>query len=110
MASNVSVPEVILRELQELPHPHDYLTHTDGLPYGLSEMLTTKGRAYAERPENLERYWEMHAGTFKPQPFEGTYSRGEGVGGGDTEFKVRVEAFSVLVIVARPEEQGGGSS
>ena len=66
-------------------------------------MLTPKGLTYAELPENLERYWAMHARTFRPAPFEGAKARGPpGAGGAPTtEFRVDVTAPSVTVISVR---------
>ena len=51
----------------------------------------------AESAANLERYWAMHAATFQPSAFEGSWAR-KGAG---TEFELEVAAASVTVVRAR---------
>lgn len=92
MDASVSVVETVLRELQSRPGT---LVHQDGLPYGFRRLLTPKGLAYAEAPENLERYWRMHRATFQPRPFEGSW---EATPGG-LNLEVTVTAPSVTVVV-----------
>ena len=94
MDSSVSVTETIIRELQDKPGT---LIHNDSLPYDSGRLLTPAGRQYAESPANLERYWAMHAATFQPSAFEGSWAR-KGAG---TEFELEVAAASVTVVRAR---------
>jgi hypothetical protein len=109
MNASYSVVETIVRELSDNKTHPGTLLHADGLPYDFGRLLTARGMAYAEAPENLERYWAMHAGTFRPGPFEGTWRRRraagrgeqEGRGGGTTEFQLEVAASSVTVVSAR---------
>ena len=92
MNSSVSVVETVLRELQSVPGT---LLNTDGLPYDFGRLLTPKGFEYAESSSNLERYWRMHADSFKPSAFEGTWQRATG----GLELQVTVTAPSVTVLV-----------
>ena len=94
MDASVSVVETLLRELREEPGT---LLHADGLPYDLGRMLTPAGFEFAQRPENLERYWRMHAATFKPAPFEGVATPGAG---GTLALAFQVASASVTVIRA----------
>jgi len=97
MSSERSVVETVIRELADKP---GMLQHPDNpLPADFSKMLTHQGMAYAEQPENLERYWQMNIENLKPQPFEGTWSRDKR---GRLHLHTTVDAFSVTVLVARP--------
>jgi hypothetical protein len=95
MNSSRSVVETVVRELRGKP---GLLLHDDGLPYDFGRLLTPAGFAYAQSPANLERFWHMHASTFKPELFEGKASLGAG---GTCTFEVPVTAASVTVLVAR---------
>ena len=86
----------LLRELRDRPGT---LQFDDGLPYDFDALLTPAGLKYAQEPSNLERYWRLHAGTFKPAPFEGSWTR---PANGRTQFDVSVTAPSVTVIVVPP--------
>ena len=94
MDSSVSVVETIVRELHGQP---GMLLHNDSLPYDIGRLLTPQGVKYAEAPENLERYWKMHANTFKPSPYRGSWQRS----GDKIEFAFDAKAYSVVVIAAR---------
>ena len=94
MDSSVSVTETIIRELQDKPGT---LIHNDSLPYDSGRLLTPAGRQYAESAANLERYWAMHAATFQPSAFGGSWARK----GARTEFELEVAAASVTVVRAR---------
>jgi hypothetical protein len=74
----------------------------DGLPYEFHNLLTAKGLAYAQEPGNLLRLWRMHAGTFKPAPFDGTctWARSTETESSSTEIHVNVTAPGVTVLVA----------
>ena len=96
MNASVSVIETLLRELRDRPGT---LQFDDGLPYDFDALLTPAGLKYAQEPSNLERYWRLHAGTFKPAPFEGSWTR---PANGRTQFEVSVTAPSVTVIVVPP--------
>ena len=100
MNSSYSVIEAIVRELTERGEP-GMLAHDDGLPYDTGRLLTPAGRRYAEAPENLDRYWRMHAATFQPRPFEGSFVPRESGRGAGGELKLDVSAFSVTVVSAR---------
>ena len=92
MDASVSVVETVVRELQGKP---GMLQHTDGLPYDFGRLLTPAGFNYAQMPENLERYWRMHAQTFQPSPFAGKLRPiKDGI-----KLEVEVTAPSVTVIV-----------
>ena len=93
MNSSRSVVELIVRELTNKPGT---LQHSDGLPYDFGRLLTPAGVKYAQKPENLERYWKMHADTFQPAPFEGTMA--QDVDTGITTFNVEVSAGTVTVL------------
>ena len=92
---SVSVVETLLAELKDRD---GMLALDDGLPYDFPTLLTAAGKAYAEQPANLERYWAMHTATFQPSPFQGTWTAQPGHG---TTFHVPVTAPSVTVIAAR---------
>ena len=94
MDSSVSVTETIVKELQDKP---GMLMHNDGLPYDFGRLFTPAGRKYAESAENLERYWRMHAATFQPAAYGGTWERK----GGQVEFGVEVTTASVTVLRVR---------
>ena len=93
MNSSRSVVELIVRELTNKPGT---LQHSDGLPYDFGRLLTPAGVKYAQKPENLERYWKMHADTFQPAPFEGTMTQDADTG--ITTFNVEVSAGTVTVL------------
>ena len=104
--ANVSVVDTLLSELRGRA---GMLATDDGLPYDFPTLLTAAGLAYAEAPENLERYWATHRRTFQPAPFEGTFWTRAGAGAGadaeaeaetETVFRVQVQAPSVTVIAA----------
>ena len=61
-------------------------------------MLPRTGRTYAQDPENLERYWQLQADTFKPEPFEGTVKKG-----GVIELEVTAPSVTVVHISAKAE-------
>jgi hypothetical protein len=113
MNASRSVTQTVLAELAG---KEGTLIHDDGLPYDFGRMLTPAGRAYAGRhscifscsfpwdflsifgadlelpedPENLERYWQLQADSFKPEPFEGKIQNGV--------IELKVTAPSVTVI------------
>lgn len=93
MDSSVSVIETIVRELHDKP---GMLIHNDSLPYDTGRLLTPEGFKYVEAPENLERYWKMHADTFKPNAYKGSWHHT----GGQTKFVFDTQAYSVVVIKA----------
>jgi hypothetical protein len=95
MNSSVSVLETLIRELKDTP---GMLQTDDGLPYEFHNLLTPKGFEYAQAPENLERLWSMHSGTFQPSPFDGTWARS--ADGTSTEIQIGVTAPVVTVVVA----------
>jgi hypothetical protein len=95
MNSSVSVVECVLRELRHRP---GMLQHDDGLPYDFGRLLTAQGRAYAEAPENLERYWRMHANTFKPYAFIGTWRQNRTREATDLDLPVTAPSVTVLVV------------
>lgn len=95
--SSVSVVETVLRELSSLEDPSAMLLHDDGLPYDFSRMLTADGIAYASAPENLDRYWSLHAATFQPGTYEGTVTKPES-GGLELAFEVSAASVTVLKV------------
>jgi hypothetical protein len=95
MNSSRSVVETIVRELQGKP---GMLIHNDGMAYDFGRLLTPAGLRYAQEPANLERYWALHAGTFKPEPFEGKVVHDSD---GTATFEIPVTAASTTVLVAR---------
>jgi hypothetical protein len=103
MDSSASVVETIVAELRGQP---GMLLHDDGLPYDIGRLLTPAGLAYVQRPENLDRYWELQRKGFQPAPFEGRSGWGvvssSGPSGAE-EFQLHFEvtAPSVTVLVAR---------
>ena len=74
------------------------LQHNDRLPYDFGRLLTPAGFKYAEAPENLNRYWDLHRKTFQPGPFEGQWHHNKK--SLETEFKLTVSSSSVTVICA----------
>lgn len=95
--SERSVVETVIRELAGKPG----MLQNEGaaLPADFKHLLTPQGLRYVQRPENLERYWQMNADAFKLQPFEGTWSRDAR---GRLHLHAEVYASSVTVFVARP--------
>jgi len=91
MNSSMSATETVLRELKG---QSDMLQKKDGLPYAFNEMLTAKGMEYAEK--NIDRLWAMHAGTFRPRPFEGAWQH-DAVRG-RTSLSINVTDASVTVV------------
>jgi hypothetical protein len=100
MNSSTSVVETIVADLAGKP---GMLLRNDGLPYDLGRLLTPKGFAYVQRPENLDRYWEQQKRGFQPGDFEGNWSWADKGRSGSAEFQLRVEltAPSVTVLVAK---------
>lgn len=92
MDASRSVTQTVLGELSG---KEGMLINDDGLPYDFGRMLTPAGRKYAESPENLERYWQLQADTFKPGPFEGTVKKGV--------IELEVTAPSVTVVRVAPQ-------
>lgn len=114
--SNVSVVETVLRELRakERATPGEegkYLKHgPTSLPYDFHEMLTPAGLVYAEALENLNRYYAMHAETFRPKPFEGSWAKPKtDEAAATTDFSVPVTAPSVTVVTARRRRRTGAA-
>jgi hypothetical protein len=70
------------------------LQKDDGLPYAFNQMLTAQGMAYAEK--HIDRLWAMHAGTFRPSPFEGAYQHD--AASGQTTLSINVTDASVTVV------------
>jgi hypothetical protein len=99
MNSSVSVLETLIRELKGQP---GMLQTDDGLPVPFAQLLTPAGFKYAEAPENLDRLWRMHADTFKPSPFDGTWT--PSADAASTEIEVGVTAPEVTVIVAHKKQ------
>jgi hypothetical protein len=99
MNSSVSVLETLIRELKGQP---GMLQTDDGLPVPFAQLLTPAGFKYAEAPENLDRLWRMHADTFKPSPFDGTWM--PSADAASTEIEVGVTAPEVTVIVAHKKQ------
>jgi hypothetical protein len=93
MNSSRSVVELLVRELTGRD---GMLQHNDGLPYDTGRLLTPAGFAYAQAPANLERYWRMHADTFQPAKFQGSWEVADSVG--TTTISVPISAGSVTVI------------
>jgi len=107
MDAGSSVVETLLRELRAQPGGTT-LQHDDGLPYDFGRMLTPAGYAYAQRAENLERFWAMQAATFQPAPFEGVATPGAG-GALALAFEVAPASVTVVRAVALPEAAGAAA-
>lgn len=105
MDSGSSVVETLLQELRAQPGT---LQHGDGLPYDFGRMLTPAGYTYAQRAENLERFWAMQAATFQPAPFEGVATPGAG-GALALAFEVAPASVTVVRAVALPEAAGAAA-
>jgi len=91
MNSTVSATETVLRELKGQA---GMLQEDDGLPYDFKRMLTSQGMAYAEK--NIDRLWKMHASTFQPSSYEGTWQHD--AASGQTTLRIDVSSASVTVV------------
>ena len=98
MDASVSVIETVVSELQGKP---GMLQHSDGLPYDFGRLLTPAGFEYAQLPQNLERYWRMHARTFQPDPFDGKWRSTED--GIVLEVTTTAPSVTVVVVPARAQ-------
>ena len=100
MNSSHSVVEQVIRDLKK-DHP-EYLREEGSkiLPTRFDALLTEDGLQYVQRLDVLNAYWKLHAETFQPKVFEGTWS----VVGGGVTFVFSVEAPCVVVLSVKLEE------